>query len=298
MNTPMKVPESQMRPTIWFAAYAVACIAAFQAPLRALMKLALASDPYSHILIVPAVSIFLLWMERKRVFQTLGCNRSAAVILFFAGALLAVFGKSAASLPACENWLGLTVLGFLCLIWAGFLFFYGTQAFKAGLFSLLFLLLMVPLPEFLLDRFITWLQAGSADVAEWIFHLSGIPILRRGMIFVLPQVSIEVAKECSGIRSTEALLITCLLAGHLFLRTNWRRTVLLAAAVPVLVIKNGVRIATLTLLAVRVDPSFLTGRLHHQGGFVFFALAMLFLLPLLWWLQKMEASPPLDHTAP
>lgn len=66
---------------------------------------------------------------------------------------------------------------------------------------------------------------------------------------------------------------------------------MLAASVPVLVIKNGVRIATLTVLAVRIDPSFLTGRLHHQGGFVFFGLAMLILLPLLWWLQKMEAPP-------
>jgi exosortase/archaeosortase family protein len=100
-----------------------------------------------------------------------------------------------------------------------------------------------------------------------------------------------VAKECSGIRSTQALLITCLLAGHLFLRANWRRAALLVAAVPVLIIKNGVRIATLTLLAVRVDPSFLTGRLHHQGGFVFFALAMLILLPLLWLLQKTEPAP-------
>jgi exosortase len=149
---------------------------------------------------------------------------------------------------------------------------------------------MVPLPGFLLDRFISWLQVGSADVAEWVFQLSGIPILRRGLIFVLPQVSIEVAKECSGIRSTQALLITCMLAGHLFLRTNWRRAALLAAAVPVMIIKNGVRIATLTLLAVRVDPSYLTGRLHHQGGFVFFTLAMLILLPLLWLLQKTEAA--------
>jgi exosortase len=292
----MTILKTQMRRTIWFAAYAAACVAAFLAPLRSLMNLALASDPYSHILIVPIVSIFLIWIERERVFQTSGRNRRAAGALFCAGVLLAAFGWRETSLFPGGDWLGVILLGFLCLVWAGFLFFYGAHAFHDGLFPLLFLLLMVPLPGFLLDRFIAWLQVGSADVAEWIFHWSGIPILRRGMIFVLPQVSIEVAKECSGIRSTEALLITCLLAGHLFLRTNWRRAVLLAAAVPVLVIKNGVRIATLTLLAVRVDPSFLTGRLHHQGGFVFFGFAMLILLPLLWWLQKMEA-PPLDRSS-
>jgi exosortase len=288
----MATLTARQRSTIRFAAYATMCAAAFWAPLRSLMQVALASDTYSHILIVPFVSMFLVWMERERLFQTLEPNRSSAAVLFCVGALLGAFGWRNHSLSAGGDWLGLAILGFLFLIWAGFLFFYGTSAFKAGLFPLLFLLLMVPLPTFLLDRFIAWLQVGSADVAEWIFHFSGTPVLRQGLIFALPQVTIEVAKECSGIRSTQALLITCLLAGHLFLRTNWRRTVLLVAAVPVLIIKNGVRIATLTLLAVHVDPSFLTGHLHHDGGFVFFALGMLIMLPLFWWLQKTDCGAP------
>ena len=286
----MATPTALMRSTIWFAAYATACAVAFWAPLRSLMQLALASDEYSHILIVPFISIFLVWMERERLFQTPESNRSSAAVLFCVGALLGAVGWRGPFLSAGGDWLGLAILGFLCLIWAGFLFFYGAPAFKAGLFPLLFLLLMAPLPGFLLDHFIAWLQVGSADVAGWIFNLSGTPVLRQGLFFSLPQVTIEVAKECSGIRSTQALLITCLLAGHLFLRTNWRRTVLLVAAMPVLIIKNGVRIATLTLLAVHVDPSFLTGRLHRDGGFVFFLLGMLILLPLLWWLQKTEAA--------
>jgi exosortase len=286
----MVTRTARMRNTIWFAAYATACAVAFWAPLRSLVQLALASDEYSHILIVPFISIVLVWMRRERLFQTLEPNRSSAAVLFCVGALLGAFGWRSASLSAGGDWLGLAILGFLCLIWAGFLFFYGASAFNAGLFPLLFLLLIVPLPGFLLDRFIVWLQVGSADVADWAFQLSGTPVLRQGLVFALPKVTIEVAKECSGIRSTQALLITCLVAGHLFLRTNWRRTVLLAAAVPVLILKNGVRIATLTLLAVHVDPSFLTGRLHRDGGFVFFTLGMLILLPLLWWLEKTEAA--------
>jgi exosortase len=284
----MATPPALKRITMWFAAYAMACVVVFWAQLRSLIQVALASKTHSHILIVPFISIVLVWMERERIFQTLERTRSSPAFLLCAGALLGAFGWRNTSLSVGGDWLGLAILGFLFLIWAGFLFFYGASAFKGGLFPLLFLLLMVPLPGFLLDRFITWLQIGSADVAEWIFHLSGTPILRQGMIFALPQVTIEVAQECSGIRSTQALLITCLLAGHLFLRTNWRRTVLLLAAVPVLIIKNGARIATLTLLAVHVDPSFLTGHLHHDGGFVFFTLGMLILLPLFWWLQKTE----------
>jgi hypothetical protein len=37
-----------------------------------------------------------------------------------------------------------------------------------------------------------------------------------------------------------------------------------------------------------VDPGFLTGRLHHQGGIVFFLIGLLLLLPVLWFLQRGE----------
>ena len=57
---------------------------------------------------------------------------------------------------------------------------------------------------------------------------------------------------------------------------------------PLSVIKNGIRIAALTLLSIYVDPGFLTGRLHHEGGFVFFLVAMLILWPVLLWLKKSE----------
>ena len=285
----METRTARMRSTIWFVVYATVCALVFWTPLRGLIQLALGSDTYSHILIIPFVSIFLVRTERKGLFHMLERSRSSAAVLFCVGASLGALSWGDPSLFAEGDWLGLTIFGFLCLIWAGFLFFYGASVFKAGLFPLLFLLLIVPLPGFLLNRFIAWLQVGSAGVAEWIFHLSGTPILRQGLIFALPQVTIEVAKECSGIRSTQALLITCLLAGHLFLRTNWRRAVLLVAAVPVLIIKNGIRIATLALLAVHVSPSFLAGHLHRDGGFVFFTLGILILAPVLWWLQKTEA---------
>ena len=57
-----------------------------------------------------------------------------------------------------------------------------------------------------------------------------------------------------------------------------------------MILKNGIRIATLTLLAMYVDPGFLYGRLHHQGGVVFFLIGLLLLLPILLLLQKSEAK--------
>jgi exosortase len=299
----MSTETQRWRNTVGFVAYAAACALVFQAPLRNLIHVALASDTYSHILLIPFVSIGLLWIERNRWFKTLTRSTSSATAFLLAGTVLGALGWRGTAVAPESDWLILTILGFLFFLWAGFLFFYGSSAFKGAVFPLMFLLLMVPIPGFLLDRFIAWLQVGSADITELIFQMTGTPVLRQGLIFVLPSVSIEVAKECSGIRSTQALVIVCLLAGYLLLRTTWRRVLLLVAAVPVLVIKNGIRIATLTLLAIHVDPSFLTGHLHHQGGFVFFTLGMLILLPLLRWLQKTEEARldrgalPADTTA-
>jgi exosortase len=120
-------------------------------------------------------------------------------------------------------------------------------------------------------------------------------VLRDGFLLTVPGVTIEVAKECSGIRSSMALLITCLIAAHLFLRTTWKRALFALLALPLALVKNGIRIVTLTLLSVYVDPSFLTGNLHHKGGFVFFLLALAILAPVLLLLEKSERvrRPPI-----
>ena len=65
------------------------------------------------------------------------------------------------------------------------------------------------------------------------------------------------------------------------------------AAIPLLLVKNGIRIVTLSLLSIYVDPGFLTGSLHRSGGILFFILALVILAPVLWILQRSKptASP-------
>jgi len=184
--------------------------------------------------------------------------------------------------------LGAYILALLFAWIAGFALLFGRSALKNARFSLLFLLLMVPLPDSLLNYVIYYLQKGSADVAEMIFDLAGVPALRDGFVFHLAHLSIEVAKECSGIRSSLALLILALLVGHLFLRTAWKQAVFVAVGLVLMIVKNGIRIATLTILAQYVDSSFLVGRLHHEGGVVFFLIGLLLLFPVFWLLQRSE----------
>src|SRR5262249_11775310 len=138
--------------------------------------------------------------------------------------------------------------------------FYGVEAFRVAAFPLLFLVFCVPVPSVVLNPLITLLQRGSAEITLILLKLSGTPVFRDGFFFLMPRpgnniLTIEVARECSGIRSCVSMLILTILAGHLLLKTTWRRLALVVVAIPIMIFKNGVRIVTLTLLSIHVDPA-------------------------------------------
>ena len=149
---------------------------------------------------------------------------------------------------------------------------------------------MIPIPPLMIDRATSVLKVASTETVAGLFTLTGTPYTREGFVFSLPTFTIEVADQCSGIRSSIALLITSLIAGHVSLRRWWWKVLLVLAVLPIAVFKNGLRIVTLSLLAIHSDPSFLVGRLHHEGGVVFFLLGLAMLAPVLAGLRWMERN--------
>ncbi len=122
-------------------------------------------------------------------------------------------------------------------------------------------------------------------------------VVRHGATFELTGIVLEVAQECSGIRSSLVLFIASVLASHLCLRTTWRRVALVALVIPLGILRNGLRIVTIGLLSVHVSPDMIHGAIHRRGGPVFFALSLVPLFLLLWWLRRQELRPR-PRTAP
>ena len=50
--------------------------------------------------------------------------------------------------------------------------------------------------------------------------------------------------------------------------------------------KNGLRIFTIGFLTTRVDPSYISGNLHRNGGVVFLAIALAAIVGILLLLRK------------
>jgi len=275
--------------------YSLWCVAVgllFFAPLARLFNYALSNDNASHVILIPAICVWLLYLERGRIFASLDSDLASALAFLVPGAAAAAALFVYSPRLGQVNQLSLCALALVLLWVAGFAFFFGRTSLLRARFALSFLLFAIPIPDFLLDKTIYLLQKGTTEIAAVLFDWSGAPVLRDGFVFHLARVSIEVARECSGIRSSLALLILAILAAHFRLRAFWRQLVLVLAGLFVMILKNAVRIVTLTLLAVYVDPGFLYGKLHHEGGVVFFLLGLAFMAPLLWWLERGEPQHP------
>jgi exosortase len=240
------------------------------------------------MILVPFVSGYFLFLKRRQIVLQADYSFKAGIIISLIGILLFwVEEKSGLGLSKNSH-LSLAVLSALIFWIGGFVLFYGVKAFKIAAFPLLFLVFMVPIPGKALETIIYLLTCGSAEATYGFFKLTGVSVLREGFTFHLPGLTIEVAEQCSGINSTIALFVASIVAGQLFLRTGWKKVVFVFSVIPITILKNGMRIVTLSLLGIYVDQRILYGELHKSGGIPFFIVALAMLTPILWFLRKSE----------
>ena len=284
----------------FFLLFVLAFLMAYE-PIKALYDSSSQREYYSHIVLIPLVCIYLVFQKRKIIFSerenkaipgtvySIPGITIAGISLLLVGALLYFFGRGVGAGLNQNDFTAISALAAVVFLNGGFILSYGLHAYQAALFPLLFLVFVIPIPSTLMDGFIYVLQVGSTEFTNLLFMATGVPFFREGFFFHLPGMSVEVARQCSGIRSSLALLITAILAGHMFLNTWWKKVILAVLIIPITMFKNGIRILILTLLGTYVDPKWLTeSSLHRDGGIVFFILALLLMAPILYWLRKGE----------
>ena len=253
--------------------------------------LAMRNNRYSYLFLIPLLSAGMIYRNRRQIFRE---RAPDSTLLIPAGiAFLAVAGWFIADSRFLDSFT-LAVFAGVTFWIATFRLFYGQQAWKAARFPIVFLYSLVPIPGFVLDRVIGGLQVGSAEVANGLLSLSSLSYFREGLAFHFQDLTVVVTEDCSGIRSSITLLLWVALQAHFSLRSSWRKLLFLSSVFPVVLFKNGLRIATLSWLAVKVDPAFMTGWLHVDGGFVFFGLALLIEIAFCRLLERSERTNSAD----
>ena len=281
---------------ITFIFLSIVAILMIYGPLKELLRNTEHREYYSHILLIPFIAGYFIYEKRKVLFSNLEYSFIPGSILLTVGILFYIVGREQRAQLNLDDYSSLVTFSGIIFWIGGIVLLYGINTFQKISFPLLFLIFMIPIPTLLMDRIIYLLQAASAEATHLLFKITNIPFSREGFTFHLPGINIEVAKQCSGIRSSLGLFITGILAGHLFLRTGSRKVILALLVFPITVFKNGIRITTLSALAIYVDEKFITQSfLHHSGGFIFYIPALLLLGAVVWLLRKSERKSSLTE---
>jgi exosortase len=279
-GTSKRNPNTSLRITV-FAALFGGSVVFSRHVLMSTVQLAAGYDEYTHILLILPIAVVFIYIKRKLLRTHADTSVGYGLVVLCVAGLIATGSRLRTTWMTGDLQLSIEMIA-LVTSWIGsFLLCFGTRVFRSLLFPLCFLFGMVPLPAFALDLMIKYLQQGSMVAARLLFTAAGIPVVQNGLMLTIPGLTLEIAKECSSIRSSMLLLLTALVLAQVFLRSNLRKLLVVAIAVPLSVAKNGLRIFAIAMLGTRVDAGFLTGRLHRQGGAVFYVAALLVVFLLL-----------------
>ncbi len=227
------------------------------------------SETYTHGFVVPLISLWLAWRARGRLKGLAPSPSGLALLVMLLVALVWMLGDlvsiNALVHPAL---VALVILSFVAV--------FGTSIARALMFPLGFLFFAVPMGDFMLP----WLMDRTADFTVLALRLTGIPVYREGLQFVIPSGTWSVVEACSGIRYLIAsLMVGCLFAylSYNSLRKRWL-FMLVALLVPLLA--NWMRAYMIVMIGHLSDNELATGVDHLIYGWVFFGaviLAMLFI---------------------
>jgi len=230
------------------------------------------SDPnYGHGLLVPVFATYILWRERRGTLEVpIRTSNWGLLIMLFAIGLL-ILGTLGS-----EHFTSRVSL--LILISGIIVFLVGWQALRSVAFPMGYLVFMVPLPAIIYYQLTFPLQLLASRLGANGLVSLGVPTVREGNLLILPNVTLEVVEACSGVRSLLSLLAA--VVGYVYLAepSTWKRCVLVALTVPIVILSNGLRLVATGLLSfffgLGVDP----GLVHTGFGLIFFALAFISIL--------------------
>jgi exosortase len=226
---------------------------------------------YNHGFLVAPLAIWFAWERRSELLRVRWRGSWLGLLPMTLGLVSLAVGRLGVELMTMRAGFVLGLNGLVVLLM-------GREAWRILAFPLLFLFLMVPLPESLLNVIAFPLQLLAARTAVAALHLLGIPALLEGNIIHLAQTELFVEQACSGIRSLMSLITLSVIFAWFFQRNPWERALLVASTIPIAVVVNAFRVALTGILAHAWGKDAATGVVHDAEGVLTFAIAFGLLL--------------------
>jgi exosortase len=226
---------------------------------------------YSHGFLVGPLALYFAWERRAKLRRAPIESSWWGVVPLALGSLALMVGRLGVELMAMRTAFVLTLIGLVLLL-------LGLPIFRILRFPLLFLFLMVPLPQSLVNVIAFPLQLIAADLAVGWLHWLAIPALREGNIIHLANTPLFVAEACSGLRSLMALGTLGVVFAYFFRKSLLERIVIVLSTIPIAILVNAFRVALTGYLTHSMGERAAQGVIHQTEGLFTFGLAFALLL--------------------
>ncbi len=249
-----------------FAIAAVAAIAPFAHVLGDLYNIWNLKPEYSHGVIIPLLSAFLIWRQREQL-RGLPFTGSWSGLALIAIGLVLRFIGAATTMHTFEHY------AFLFVLYGLVLSLTGPLLFRRLWMPLIILIFAVPLPSFFNNSLSLHLQLLSSELGVWVIRAAGISVLLEGNVIDLGSYQLEVAEACSGLRYLFPLMTLSFIIAYLFRGPLWKRAVVFLSSIPITVIMNSLRIGFIGITVDHWGSGMAEGALHDFEGWLVFMLS-------------------------
>ena len=246
-----------------FAIAAVAAILPFAHVLGDLYNIWNLKPEYSHGVIIPVLSAFLIWRQREELRSLPFTGSWSGLWLIALGLVLRFIGAST-TMHTFEHY------AFLLVLYGVVLSLTGPVIFRRLWVPLLMLVFAVPLPSFFNNSLSLHLQLLSSELGVWVIRTAGISVLLEGNIIDLGNYQLEVAEACSGLRYLLPLMTLSFIVAYLFRGPMWKRTIIFLSSIPITVIMNSLRIGFIGITVEHWGSGMAEGALHDFEGWLVF----------------------------
>ena len=242
---------------------------------------------FLHGFLVPLVSLYLAWLQKPALQHIPVAPALGPGLLWLVVATLLLLASQAGGVITTASVALILVFAGLILLLCG----YGYL--KALSFPLAYLIFMTPV-LYLLTEPLTWsFQLVTASMSVSMLQALGIPVLLENSLYIiLPTVTLEVDRPCSGAGLLIAVLAIGLPLAYLTLQTWWSRITLVVSSVMIAIVANWIRVTVMGVLA-QSGSKILHGPYHILQGLFVDWVAFAFLFVGAWFLGRLEQPAPI-----
>jgi exosortase A len=231
------------------------------------------SDTFAHGFLVPPIALWLVWRKRYSIAVETPQPTAGVTVFVACAAFIWLLGDLAA-----VN--AVTQLAFVALLVMAVPAVLGWPVARLILFPLGFLFFSVPIGEFLMPQLMDW----TANFTVLALRLTGIPVFREGLQFIIPSGNWSVVEACSGVRYLIASLTVGTLFAYLNYQSTKRRLLFVLVSVLVPVVANWMRAYFIVMLGHLSGNKLAAGVDHLIYGWLFFGVVimLMFIIGARW----------------